>query len=74
MIDDKIIDIRTVQSSAIRILVEALKEILTDTNLQIDETGIKLIAMDSSHTVLIHMKLYAENFEFFIVKIKILIN
>ncbi len=63
--DEKIIDIRTVQSSAIRILVEALKEILTDTNLQIDETGIKLIAMDSSHTVLIHMKLGADKFEFY---------
>ena len=63
--DKKIIDIRTVQSSAIRILVEALKEILTDTNLQIDETGIKLIAMDSSHTVLIHMKLDSSKFEFY---------
>ena len=62
MDDDKIIDIRTVQSSAIRILIEALKEILTDTNLQIDETGIKLIAMDSSHTVLIHMKLDSSKF------------
>ena len=63
--DEKIIDIRTVQSSAIRILIEALKEILTDTNMIIDKSGIKLIAMDSSHTVLIHMKLNAANFEFF---------
>jgi len=65
IIDDKIIDIRTVQSSAFRILIEALKEILTDTNLTIDKNGIKLIAMDSSHTVLIHMKLDASKFEFF---------
>ena len=63
--DEKIIDIRTVQSSAIRILIEALKEILTDTNILIDETGIKLIAMDSSHTVLIHMKLNSSKFEYF---------
>ena len=61
--NEKILDIKTVQSSAIRILVEALKEILTDTNLIIDKNGIKLIAMDSSHTVLIHMK--------FIVRIEI---
>ena len=62
---DKILDIRTVQSSAIRILIEALKEILTDTNLLIDSNGIKLIAMDSSHTVLIHMKLESDKFEHF---------
>ena len=58
-----IIDIKTVQSSAIKILVEALKEILTDTNLIIDETGIKLVAMDSTKTVLIYMKLEANKFQ-----------
>ena len=30
---DHIVDIKTVQSSAIKILIEALKEILTDTNI-----------------------------------------
>ena len=54
-----IIDIKTVQSSAIKILIEALKEILTDSNLIIDETGIKLVAMDSTHSVLIFLKLLA---------------
>ena len=43
-----IIEIKTVQASAFRILVEALKEILVDANLEFDETGIKMIAMDSS--------------------------
>ena len=58
-----IVDIKTVQSSAIKVLVESLKEILTDCNLIIDDSGIKLMAMDSTHTVLIHMKLNSENFE-----------
>ena len=58
-----IVDIKTVQSSAIKVLIESLKEILTDCNLIIDDSGIKLIAMDSTHTVLIHMKLNSENFE-----------
>ena len=40
--ENHIIDIKTVQSSAIKILIEALKEILTDANLIIDNTGIKL--------------------------------
>ena len=61
--DKYIFKIETVQSSAIRILVEALKEILTDGNIIVTQQGIKLIAMDSSHSVLIHLKLEAENFE-----------
>lgn len=52
----------TVQASAFRVLVEALKEILTEANFTFDETGIKVIAMDSSHTVLVHLKLNAEEF------------
>ena len=63
--DDYILNIKTVQSGAFRILVEALKEILTDGNLIFDETGLKLMAMDSTHTILIHMKLESSNFEFF---------
>lgn len=63
--DNYIFKIETVQSSAIRILVEALKEILTDGNIIVTKQGIKLIAMDSSHSVLIHLKLEAENFESF---------
>ena len=68
--------IQTVQSGAFRILIEALKEILTDTNLIFDSTGIKLIATDNSKIVLIHMKLHSENFEHFYCrdKIKIGIN
>ncbi len=62
---NNLIEIKTVQSAAFRILIEALKEILTDANFEIDQTGIKIIAMDSSHTVLVHLKLNAENFELF---------
>lgn len=53
------------QSSAIRTLVEALKEILTDVNIELDSSGMKIIAMDTSHVALIHMKLHAKNFEKF---------
>ena len=67
-------DIQTVQSSAFRTLVEALKDILTDCNFIIDETGIKLLATDNSHSVLIHMKLQAENFDIYECKEKITIG
>lgn len=57
------LELKTVQSSAFRILIEALKEILTDANLEFDETSMKIIAMDASHTVLVHLKLEGKNFE-----------
>jgi proliferating cell nuclear antigen len=60
---ENILEIKTVQASAFRILIEALKEILTDANFECDETGIKMIAMDSSRTVLVHLKLQADKFE-----------
>lgn len=63
--DKYVFMVKTVQSGAFRILVEALKEILTDTNLIFDKTGIKLVATDNSQIVLVHMKLLAENFEYF---------
>jgi proliferating cell nuclear antigen len=60
-----ILEIKTIQSAAFRILIEALKEILTDANLEFDSTGIKIMAMDPSHTVLVHLKLEASNFEYY---------
>ena len=65
MSSNYILEVKTVQSSAFRILVEALKEILTDANLEFDNSGIKIMAMDSSHTVLVHLKLNADSFEEF---------
>ena len=57
--------IKTEQAGAFRILIEALKEILTEANFVFDDSGIKLMAMDSTHTILIHMKLDGNNFEYF---------
>ena len=66
MSDNLSLEIKTVQSAAFRVLTEALKEILTDANFEIDETGIKIIAMDSSHTVLVNLKLNAERKSFLV--------
>ena len=56
-------ELKTVQSSAFRVLVEALKEILTDANIELDENGLKVMAMDPTHTVLVHLKLDSNKFE-----------
>lgn len=53
----------TVQSNAIRVLVEALKDILTDVNLQINMDCIKLISMDGSKSAVIHLRLESSKFE-----------
>ncbi len=63
--DKHLLNIKTQQTGAFRILIEALKEILTEGNFIFDESGIKLVAMDSTHTILIHMKLDSLNFESF---------
>jgi proliferating cell nuclear antigen len=63
--DDRCIIIKTVQSSTIKVLIEALKEILTDTVLEINENGIKICTMDSTHTILIHLRLDAAKFEYY---------
>jgi proliferating cell nuclear antigen len=58
-------EIRTVQSSAFRTLVEALKEILPEANLEFDQTGIRIIDLDETHTVLTYLRLHADRFEYF---------
>jgi proliferating cell nuclear antigen len=67
-------ELKTVQSSAFRILVEALKEILTDANIELDSSGLKIMTMDPSHTVLIHLKLDASKFEKFVCPNKLTIG
>lgn len=62
---DNVLEIRTVQSSVIKTLVEALKELLTDVVLEVDETGLRVIAMNKACAVLVHLKLDADRFEYF---------
>lgn len=60
---DKLMYLKTVQSSALRTLIEVLKDVLNDVNIVFDNTGVKVMAMDGSHVALIHMKLDSEKFE-----------
>lgn len=60
-----ILEIKTVQSQAFKILIEALKELLTDTCIEFDETGMKIVATDTAHCVLVHLKLDACKFEYY---------
>ena len=65
MVDNSkyLINIKTIQATIIKQVIDALKDILMDVNLEIDDTGLKIMAMDNTHIVLIHLKLEAEKFE-----------
>jgi proliferating cell nuclear antigen len=59
------VEFRTVQSNAIRILIESLKNILSDVNIQISPDGIKILAMDGAKVAVVHLKLDSQQFEYF---------
>ena len=63
--DENVLTIKTVQIAPFRILITALKDILTDTNIIFTREGIKIINMDKTHTILVHLLLKSENFEVF---------
>lgn len=69
-----LMELKTVQTNAIKVLVEALKEILTDANIEFNETGLKVVAMDSSKTILVHLKLNSDKFDKYLCKKKIIVG
>lgn len=68
------LEIRTVQSSAFKILIEALKELLVDTSMEFDENGVRIVSLDNSKVVLVHLKLEAKKFEYYYCEGKISIG
>jgi proliferating cell nuclear antigen len=60
--NDYVFIIRTVQSAPIRTLIEALKEMLTDCNIEIDKKGIRIQEVTRSCAVLVHLELNADSF------------
>lgn len=65
MFEDNVLTIKTVQITPFRILMTALKDILLETNIVFQPDGIRIINMDKSHTILVHLFLAATNFEVF---------
>lgn len=53
----------TVQSSAIKMLVESLRDVLNETNVTFDAKGVRITTTDVQRELLIHVKLGAENFD-----------
>jgi proliferating cell nuclear antigen len=63
MSDKPLFSFTTVQTNAIRILFEALKNILCDVNFTADKKGIKLTTIDTTKCAIVNLFLHAEKFE-----------
>jgi proliferating cell nuclear antigen len=63
--EGNILTIKTVQIAPFRTLMTALKDILLETNISFQPDGIRIINMDKSHTILAHLFLNSQNFEFY---------
>jgi len=63
--DGNVLTIKTVQIAPFRTLMTALKDILLETNITFQPDGIRIINMDKSHTILAHLYLASQNFEFY---------
>ena len=59
---------KTVQTNAIRILFESLKNILSDVNFKADKTGVKLTTIDGTHSAIVNLFLNSEKFEEYVCK------
>jgi len=64
-LDNNILSVKTVQIAPFRTLMTALKDILLETNIVFKKDGIRIVNMDKSHTILVHLLLKAENFELY---------
>lgn len=63
--DEYLFLINTIKASSFRTLIDAVKDILTEANIEVDQDGLKIMAMDGTHTILVHMRLYANRFDEF---------
>ena len=63
-----VLEIKTVQIAPFRTLMTALKDILLETNITFKPDGIRIVNMDKSHTILAHLYLDAEKFEYYYCK------
>lgn len=59
----EMLELRLVQGSLLKKVLEAIKDLVTDANFDCNETGFQLQAMDSSHVALVSLLLRADGFE-----------
>lgn len=58
-----VVHFKTIQASAIKSILEVLKDILSDVNIIFDSTGLRIISMDSARVALVNVFLESSKFE-----------
>jgi proliferating cell nuclear antigen len=54
---------KTSQASAVKSLIDVLKDLLEDVCLEFDHDGVRLVSPDSTHIAMIHLKLDSDSFD-----------
>lgn len=65
MEDEIIFRFRTIKANSFRTLIEAVKDLLPETNMEINRSGISIKSMDGTHLILVHLALEASAFDEF---------
>ena len=60
---DYILEIHTVQVQAFKGTLEAIKDLLNDCNIEFDNTGMTIKAIDGKHVALVHVKYFHDKFD-----------
>ena len=71
---NKLIEIHSVQAIPIKTMIEALKDILVDINIEISEEGLKIMEIDATQSILVHIFLEAAKFQYFKIKKRMIIG
>jgi proliferating cell nuclear antigen len=62
---DLLFRIQTIKTGSIRTLVEAIKDLLQETNFEIDEHGLRIKSMNGTHSTLVQLNLIGSTFDEF---------
>ena len=58
-------ELRTLQTTAFKSLIEALKEILVEANIEANKNGMRIIAKNEKKGILVFLQLYSKKFEYY---------
>lgn len=71
---DNILELNTFEADVLKILSEALKDLLDDINIEFDKTGIRILFLDTFSIILVYVKLMANNFSHYYCKDKLMVG
>ena len=63
--NDRVLEIKSVQVSPIKNMITALKDVLTDASITFTKEGMRIINFDKTHTILVNVVLNHDKFEYY---------